>query len=51
VVAPVGGNRIAGATPIGAAWARVAGAYRMLARMETPGRRWNGPAVRFLQPF
>jgi spore germination protein YaaH len=43
--------RIAAATPIGAAWARAAGAYRMLARLETPGRRWSGPTVGFLQPF
>ncbi len=43
--------RIAAPTPIGAAWARVAGTYTMLARLESPGRRWNGLTVRFLQPF
>ena len=49
---PVGARlRIATPTWIGAAWARRAGTYSMLARLDTRGRRWTGPMVRFRQPY
>ena len=49
---PVGARlRIASPTWIGAAWARPAGTYSMLVRLDTRGRRWTGQAVRFVQPF
>ena len=52
VTVPAGARvRVAAATQIGAAWARVAGGYRMVARLETPGRRWAGAPVQFVQPF
>jgi spore germination protein YaaH len=49
---PVGARvRIATAIGIGAAWARPAGTYRLLVALDTRGRRWSVPAVRFRQPF
>ena len=47
------GARISLAVPtwIGTASARRTGTYRLVVRVDTPGRGWTAPTIRFRQPY
>jgi spore germination protein YaaH len=51
LVQPGGQIRLAVPTRIGTASARRAGTYRLVVRLDTPGRGWTAPTLRFRQPY